>query len=85
MPGRLRDSCCRAARGSCLAGVAIGTLLAVAVAPVLLENVSIAIDRPDTATIAAAGLGVGLVALIACWLPSRYAARADAATLLRAE
>ena len=68
-----------------LAGVAIGTLLAVAVAPVLLENVSIAIDRPDTATIAAAGLGVGLVALIACWLPSRYAARADAATLLRAE
>ena len=68
-----------------LTGVAIGTLLAVVVAPVLLENVSIAIDRPDTATIAAAGLGVGLVALIACWLPSRYAARADAATLLRAE
>jgi putative ABC transport system permease protein len=70
------------------APVAAGLLAAVAVALVLgrlIESMLYEIGAHDPLTIAAVALSIALVALAACLIPARRAARVDPATALRCE
>jgi ABC-type antimicrobial peptide transport system permease subunit len=63
-------------------GGAIGVLASVAAAP-LLSRWLFGIAPFDGATIGAASLAVGLVAMLASYIPARRAARTDPATVFR--
>ena len=65
------------------AGVAIGAILSVAVAPTL-SSLLFGIEPRDPRTIVAVGLLLTLVAILAAWLPARRAAGVDPAETLRA-
>jgi putative ABC transport system permease protein len=65
-----------------LAGLALGGALFLA-AGRLLGAALYGVGPRDPATIAASALLLGGVALVACWLPARRAARADAVAVLR--
>lgn len=75
-----------ARRGLLLAatGAGLGLLLALAVAR-LMAGFLYGVSPFDVPTFAAVPLLLGLVALLACWLPARRATKVDPMTALRAE
>ena len=70
--------------GLALAGVAVGLPLALAMTR-LLANFLYGVSPFDPLTFVAVPLGLGSVALLACWLPARRATRVDPIIALRAE
>ena len=68
--------------GLALAGVCIGVISALALTPVL-QSLLYAITPTDRATFAEVGAGLVAVALLACYLPARRAARTDPVVALR--
>jgi ABC-type antimicrobial peptide transport system permease subunit len=67
-----------------VAGVAIGLLLAFAVTR-LLANFLYGVSPFDTVTFASVPVLLGCIALAACWMPARRAARVDPIEALRCE
>jgi ABC-type antimicrobial peptide transport system permease subunit len=65
-------------------GLAVGLLLS-AGATRLLSILLYGVSAMDAATYAAAAALFGVVALVACWLPARRAARVDPIVALRSE
>ena len=74
------------AQGAKLAalGVAIGITVALALSRVL-RTLLFGVTATDPVTYAVIGIALAVVALGACWLPARRAARVDPAIALRAE
>ncbi|MCG8462703.1 MAG: FtsX-like permease family protein, partial [Holophagales bacterium] len=70
--------------GLTLLGLGLGSAGALAAARVLESQVYGITPRDPTTLVATAG-ALLLAALVACWLPSRRAARTDPLTTLRAE
>ena len=68
----------------CAAGLLLGALGAVA-ATRFLSSLLFSVSATDPGTFAAVPLGLALVALLACWIPARRAARVDPAVALRYE
>jgi predicted permease len=67
-----------------LVGAVAGAVIALGVARVL-RSITTGIDAADPALIGGVGALLGVVALIASWLPARRAARVDPMVALRAE
>jgi len=67
-----------------LLGAGLGLALALAVTR-LLANFLHGVSPFDTATFIAVPLLLGLITLLACWLPARQAAKVDPMTALRSE
>jgi putative ABC transport system permease protein len=70
--------------GLTLAGVAAGLLLALGVTR-FLASLLFGVTPTDATTFAAMALFFGAVALFACWVPARRAARLDPTVALRSE
>ncbi len=74
------------ARGMTLAGIGLGVGLAAAFAAArLLSKMLFGVRSTDPATYVAVALSLGLVALLACYLPARRAMRVDPLIALRSE
>jgi len=74
------------ARGMTLAGIGLGVGLAAAFAAArLLSKMLFGVRPTDPATYVAVALSLGLVALLACYLPARRAMRVDPLIALRSE
>ncbi|MGH9392820.1 MAG: ADOP family duplicated permease, partial [Terriglobales bacterium] len=67
-----------------LAGIGLGLLAAVPLGR-LFESILFAVHADDALTLAAAAAVMGVVALIACWLPARRATRINPVEALRQE
>ena len=65
-----------------VAGLVLGTLLALALGR-LLRSLLFGVSAADPATLGAAASAIALVALLACYLPSRTAAKLDPIATLR--
>lgn len=73
-------------QGAALVAVgAVAGLLAAAAASRILESFLFGVTPYDHLTFVAAPLSLAAVALVACWLPARRAARIDPMETLRAE
>ena len=74
------------ARGAGMSAVGIGLGLAAAAAlSRVLQTLLFGLTSLDGQTYAAAALMLGVVGVIACWLPARRAAATDPMRTLRAE
>ena len=72
--------------GMRLVGIGVGIGLAGSAALTrLLRNFLFGVSPSDPATLAAAAVGLALVAAVACYIPARRAAKVDPATALRCE
>jgi len=67
-----------------LAGIGLGLAAALGFSRVL-QTLLFEIKPTDSATFAGVAAVLGLVALLACWLPARRAARVDPVVALRTE
>jgi ABC-type antimicrobial peptide transport system permease subunit len=67
-----------------VAGLGIGVVIALSVSQVL-GSLLFEVSPPDPATIAAMGVVLIAVALVACYFPTRRAARVDPVIALRSE
>jgi ABC-type antimicrobial peptide transport system permease subunit len=67
-----------------LAGLALGTTWAV-VSAGRLSDYLYGVTGRDPLTLATAAIVLGVVGLLACYLPARYAARIDPARTLRSD
>lgn len=65
-------------------GIAIGLAGALALSRTI-ENLLYQVKPSDPVTLASVGLGLGMVALLACWIPARRAANVDPLVALRHE
>ncbi|MGH7506747.1 MAG: FtsX-like permease family protein, partial [Longimicrobiales bacterium] len=65
-------------------GLIAGLLVAIGISRVI-ESILFQVDPTDPATYAAATITLLAIALLACWIPARRAARLDPVTALRAE
>ena len=65
-------------------GVGVGLVAAFAVAP-LLRDLPVSVRPPDVATTAPVAVVIEVVAVVACLIPARRAARVDPMSTLRAE
>jgi putative ABC transport system permease protein len=73
-------------RGMTLAGIGLGVGVAAAFAAArLLSKMLFGVRPNDPATYVAVALSLGLVALLACYLPARRAMRVDPLIALRSE
>jgi ABC-type antimicrobial peptide transport system permease subunit len=66
------------------AGVGAGLVASLALAPVL-RSMLYAITPRDPATLVAVAITVGVVALLASWIPARRASRLDPVQALRSD